>query len=213
MIRKISPIVLLLALLLCTTSIAQAQERLPAPENLRHVSGATLAWDAVSEATGYRLRWERHNVGPRNFTSVSASQTSHNLPNLIELKLYRVQVRALGDGIKNHKKGKWSEPLLFEPERSSPRDLPAPGNLRQVSESSVAWDEVSGATGYRLRWNSDAGKGKRKWATVRGEETTSYTLPDLESYSTRVQVRALGDGEHYEPKGKWSSPTFVYSDK
>ena len=98
-------------------------------------------------------------------------------------------------------------PLISTAQTSGPPD-PDPQKLgkpsiRGVNGSVVGWTQVTGATGYRLRWFKP--NSTRTFKTV-GASPPIFTLTNLdEGASYVVQVRALGDGVNYEKKGKWSA--------
>ena len=82
------------------------------------------------------------------------------------------------------------------------KDLPRPSGLRHISDSTVVWDAVEGATAYHLRWRQSGGRRRNK---VIAETQTRYTIPDLApGIEYEVKVRALGDGRRYERAGEWS---------
>ena len=196
---------LLVSTLFVSFSLAHAQHDLAKPQNLS-VAGNTLSWDAVTGATGYRLRWE---VGRyRWFASVSASQTQYTFTGLTVGVTYEVWVRALGDGARYERAGPWStvSSLTFgstaiptTTDTVTPTDtatatntptttatateaasmeLAAPGNLRLVSGSTVTWDAVAGASGYRLRWGPP---GDRVFDSVSASQTR-YTLAGADGW-------------------------------
>ena len=208
---------------------------LPAPANLRHVSIRAIAWDEVTGATGYRLRW-RQLGGSWNYEPVNEPLTEHTINGLSVGSTYDVQVRALGDGANYESKGPWSSVLPLTagmpptstntptasdtptatnsptktatpvatatPSEIVPKDLDSPANFRHVSGTTVAWDTVTGATSYRLRWGRPGGD--RQFATV-ADSQTQYTIEGLSNGLVyEVEARALGDGQYFEEKGPWS---------
>ncbi len=80
--------------------------------------------------------------------------------------------------------------------------LPAPGNLNKFAETTVAWDAVENAAGYRLRWRLTG----IDWLTTRlSAEHRAYQFAELQvGVPYEVQVQALGDGVTCEEEGEWS---------
>ena len=86
---------------------------------------------------------------------------------------------------------------------AGPMELEAPDNMRQLSGSTVAWDEVKGASYYELRWEADGESARVELFPYWHQE---YTIPRLSFGVTfEMKVRALGDGETYEEEGPWSA--------
>ena len=81
-------------------------------------------------------------------------------------------------------------------------ELSRPKNLVAIAETTVAWDAVENAAGYRLRWRL-AGN---DWLTTRlSAEHRAYQFAELQvGGSYEVQVQALGDGVTCEEEGEWS---------
>ena len=198
-------IVIVLALLIPMGMVSAQQARLPAPNNLRLVSGSTVAWDAVEGAAGYRLRWSPPSGGGR--VQVDGKlQTAYKIRGLEAGVSYKVRVAALSKdrGRGYGTLGVWSEPLTLKlkstapptatPTRARLERLPAPGNLRLVSDSTVAWDAVLGAPrGYRL-FLYLGGRILRRVTSYQ----TQYTFRNLEVGLTyEALVIARGDNERY----------------
>ncbi|MCY4106199.1 MAG: fibronectin type III domain-containing protein [Chloroflexi bacterium] len=216
--------------LLSASGYAQAQNpRLSTPKNVR-VSGTTLSWKAVANASGYELRW-RSGGGTWMRATLPASQTRFTIHNLSPNVYYAVQVRALAARGSAFRHSSWSRPLALRrvlratatptptltpspmPSPTAtptppPRDLPAPGNLRLLRSDSdagtatIAWRSVGRADGFRLRWRPVGGR----WRVTDLPATpTRYTLQNLSpNANITVQLRALGDGVVNEARGPWS---------
>ena len=82
-------------------------------------------------------------------------------------------------------------------------ELSRPDNLIAVAETTVAWDAIENATGYRLRWRMPGGD----WLTATLPVShRAYQFAELQvSVEYEVQVQALGDSEVCEAEGDWSS--------
>ena len=80
------------------------------------------------------------------------------------------------------------------------KPLLAPRNLRQIVESTVAWDAVAGAVAYVLEW-SPAIKGETD-EIVWGLQ---YTIPNMQTDVTyTMRVQAVGIYGEYENTSDWS---------
>ncbi len=82
-------------------------------------------------------------------------------------------------------------------------ELSSPDNLIAVAETTVAWESVENATGYRLRWRMPGGD----WLTATlSASHRAYQFAELQvSVEYEVQVQARGDGHTCEAEGAWSS--------
>ncbi len=99
---------MLLVVILLTFSTTQAQNpRLPTPKNVR-VSGTTLSWKAVANASGYELRW-RSGGGTWMRATLPASQTRFTIHNLTP----NVYIR--GAGTRPGTASRGSPPQQLEP--------------------------------------------------------------------------------------------------
>ena len=76
---------------------------LDAPNDPRETAkmGTTisLAWNAVSNASGYRLAWRKQTDSAESYVTLNASATSHMLSGLDDGATYCWKVQALGDGV------------------------------------------------------------------------------------------------------------------
>ena len=80
------------------TPTATATPRsLAAPSNLRHVSGGTVAWDAVTGAIGYLLCWNQPSES-RSCYTLQNPETQYTIADLEVAVTYAVQVLAIGGG-------------------------------------------------------------------------------------------------------------------
>ena len=80
------------------TPTATATPRpLAAPSNLRHVSGGTVAWDAVTGAVGYLLCWNQPSES-RSCYTLQNPETQYTIADLEVAVTYAVQVLAIGGG-------------------------------------------------------------------------------------------------------------------
>jgi len=153
--------------------------RLPAPTNL-DVTGTMLAWDVVDYAVGYRIYVDDSPVGDV-VTETAFDLASLNLGN----GNFTIQVRAIGEGFNlNSLLSEYVIFIAYTP--VVPQPLPAPTNLHIVA-STLRWDAVASATGYRVYVNGTA----RAIAT-----TTSINLATLQLAigDHSIQLRTLSNG-------------------
>ena len=215
--KKLVIVLLLLALtLLINAAPVYAQPRLPAPDGFRLITDG-VAWDSVADATGYLVRFRYDNQHSDVVLAASATQYIYDeqagagqltFATVESGTKIRIQIRALADDTGANRDSRWREPLelrilVLEPGlHNLPWDLPPPRNFRLASGTTVAWDDMTEAIGFRLRWNGD--NGERHAQSLDGDQT-QFTLANLTAgVSYSVKVRALGDGVLFEDKGRWT---------
>lgn len=208
--RKIMIISAILVLFFAVLSV-QAQKRLAKPKNLR-VEGDALVWDAVAGAGSYRVQWGKIS-SQLQFTTEEVAQNSLGLSRFSYNDAHYVKVKALSSDTAKIKHSRWTElnvvvrpdPVVAPntpPNAPEPERLPAPGNIRLLDGSTVAWDAVAGADRYRIRL--DPPSGLRILKRVNPPQT-QYTFENLqEGLSYTVRVRAMGDEISYQLLGAWS---------
>ena len=144
-----------------------------------------VTWDAVPNATGYKVQWTTEASFPDPFTAtegtnqktVSASPRNYTIPDLIGGTAYQVRVIATlaGDA-----EGDPSTAVA---------GTPAPGQVENVRVTlgqgtlDVSWDAVAGATdGYTVQWREDSqeySSRSRMKDIAAGTTTTTLTMTDL----------------------------------
>ena len=175
--------------------------------NVSVVSGVeqlTVSWDAAPGATGYKVQWksgeetfaDAATATPKREASGSdISGTSHMIEDLTAGTEYTVQVIASNAG--------GNGPPSVEAE-GIPKQL-AVGQVANVvvtpgvEQLSVSWDEVQGATGYKVQWKSgqetfaDAATATpKREASGSDISGTSHTIEDLTTGTEyTVQVIAI----------------------
>ena len=157
----------------------------------------TVAWDAVPNASGYKLLWKNKTDSSYTTIRLDASTTSYELADLDNGATYIWKVRAQGDN------GAYLNSSYCAPQTARIVDsvhLDAPSNPSEIDKTettiTVAWDAVENASGYQLIWKN---KNDSSYVSVALDAlTTSYILDDLDSDATyRWRVRALGDNDAY----------------
>ena len=173
-----------------------------APANFRIV-GTYAVWDAVGAASEYELRWRRTVSEDWSHASVPASQTKYLLNQLALNNEYTIRVRAIlrGDLV-----SEWNQLITSLP-------VPSPEIARPVLQfdaGQMRWDAVSPTDFYHLQLlNCDDRLGG---ALTSGLTYNFAREPDRHIVYV-LQVRAEGDGLHYESEGDWSAPFMLCADQ
>lgn len=181
---------------------------LPVPENFQHVEDRMVSWEAVANASGYKLRiTEEHVIGPETtFVDLGMTATSHDFPTdrIGPGRSYNVGIQAIGDGA-SYLTSAWSEDITVS---LPPLKLARPEWL-PVQNNVLSWAEVVGARViYEVRWRS---------AIATEFNENDYAFPAALSYNldtsildhvngTYFEVRAAGERPTYEQYSEWSAP-------
>ena len=218
MIRKMLQVALLAVLVSVSfSSIAQTQQQLPRPQNIR-IENDAVVWDAVDGASGYRVEWVRAAARLRYILE----EVTHNRFSMSEFyfgETYYVKVQAISSDSADYLDSRWtnfavlSRPFPTATPTNTPTYTPtatptrvilrglATPKLRPVTGSTVAWNAIAGAIGYSLILS---GAGEIHSITVDAPQT-EYSFSGLKAGETyRAQTLALGDGRIYEARGRWS---------
>ena len=167
-----------------------------APTGLTATAGdgsVALAWNdpADSSITGYEYRTRWAGVAWGDWTAISAAN-SHTVTGLENGTEYRFKLRAVNAGGAS-KPGPQSAPWYVAATPQVPPP-PAPTGLTVTPGSGyldIAWDTVSGATGYDVRAKTS---GSSDWHDVAGNITaTSYRYTTSQTIDY-VAVRARNAG-------------------
>ncbi|KAB5583833.1 hypothetical protein PHYPO_G00100160 [Pangasianodon hypophthalmus] len=142
-----------------------------------------IAWNVVSEATGYRVTW-RQGSNPEQFYELGAGVTSYTIERLQPDESIIVGVTAmigsqLGD-------------VVTLSTRTNGY-VGAVTGLQFIDVGStrirISWDPVSRATGYKITWQHHDGT---EDSQIVSAGVTSYTVSGLQQGSTyRISVSAL----------------------
>ncbi|ELK15067.1 Collagen alpha-1(VII) chain [Pteropus alecto] len=166
-------------------------------------SSATIAWNRVPGASGYRVSW-RSGHGPEKSQLVSGEATTvAELDGLEPDTEYTVNVRAHVAGVD----GTPASVVVKTP----PEPQPALETLRVVQRGEhslrLRWQPVPGAQGFRLRWRPEGGQEQSRDL---GRELSSYELDGLEPATPyRVWLSVLwpsGEGPSTEVTAYTESP-------
>ena len=169
--------------------------QLDAPTNARETSKAettiTVAWNAVANATGYRIAWKNQTASAYSYITVGAT-TSCRLTGLDNGATYEWKVQALGDGV-DYVDSEYTAPRSIAPRRKLA--TPVVSYAPEQTSITVSWNAVPNASSYRVMYKPTGGSFKTISVVA---SKTSYTIAGLtpgETYS--IKVAALGDGSNY----------------
>ena len=161
----------------------------------------SVDWNDVSGATSYRVRWRERSAGSSLNTGITVEDSAAAIT-VAEPGEWIVRVEACnanddcGRGA-----SKRFEVSAAEPEETptpTPEPKPKPGKPTGLSaraadgslEVSVDWNDVSGATSYRVRWR-EQGPGKDLNEGVSVEDSSaSITVADYGQWIVRVEACA-----------------------
>ncbi|MYA91844.1 MAG: hypothetical protein F4Y30_00270 [Chloroflexi bacterium] len=218
MLRKTAKICLLVAIIFSTYILTQAQlPRLPWPRNL-HVYDDALHWDAVENASGYRI--SLLGINSRGWIIAEVSQNRYDLRDLRYDYVYYTFVEAISANPAQHQDSVGSTLYHLTRPRPTPtptstptatpsptstrvflRGIGTPQNLRELPGAKVAWDPVAGAVSYSLYI---IGGGETHTAGVLAPQTELSLTVLRAGITYRVLVSAHGNGQTYESQGRWS---------
>ena len=139
-----------------SSPVVSERTLLATPANLRTTdrttSSVTLAWNTVTGATGYEVRYSTNGTTWLS-TNVAITGTTAIVSNLTNQQ-YQFQVRALNSTNENH--SEWSASLADRPLLPPPTTLNISASSTAITATSVAlnWSSVSGATGYEVRYST-----------------------------------------------------------
>lgn len=171
---------------------AEVVYRLEAPENVRarkaFASTAFVSWDAVDNATGYRIYRSSDGIAYSLVKTVVGTSTYNY--GLNEEAVYQYKVAAICVGETLTLKGDESEPAILYLSLGMPEDV----SVEYVSSSAVKlqWEAVEGATAYRIYRTNGTSTVLIK--TVENTETITYGIQEGECYSFEVKAIRQTDG-------------------
>jgi len=132
---------------------------LTVPDNLCYIgktsTTVSLTWDAVGKATSYEIQYSTGS-GSWSTDNVAISGTTAFVSGLTNGTEYKFQVRAMSST--GQSDSDWSVSLSMTTDIVETKPEP-PKNLRRTGKTStavlLAWDSVSNATSYDIRYQSD----------------------------------------------------------
>lgn len=182
----------ILLIVLCLFSVAslfacnKEPKKLETPQNLT-ISGDVASWNAVENATKYRLNLiDSQNKEQKrivNGTSVDLRTLS------LALGTYQIQVQAMGDG-KIEDSDYTTTNLTYEVKLPQ---LEVPQNL-VLTNYLVSWTQVEDATQYRLVLTNSLNQIRE---ILVNETTVDLKALRLDTETYTIKVQAMGDEELY----------------
>lgn len=172
--------------------ISEEEASSPVPKNLKATAGAesvTLSWNAVNNATRYRVQV---NDGSGWKTAVYPTTNSCTVKGLASGKVHSFRVLA-------YVNGKWNDPS--DVVTATPLKGTTPQNVKAVAGAeavTVTWDKVDGASRYRVQVNDGSGWKSKTYPTTNSSKITG--LITGKTYSFRVVAYA---------NGKWNGASAV----
>lgn len=171
-----------------------AAQPLPAPTGVSVVNNAivatqarsTVSWNAVTNATGYKVEYKRD--ADTTWTSQTVSATSLQISTLTRNTLYNFRVTALGDGTTYT-----DSPASSVVSITTKARLAQPANFRatEITQTSItmSWDAVANSNGYRTRIKPASGS---TWTNIDTKNTTaSFTgLTKGTTYDVSIRTTA-----------------------
>ncbi len=168
------------------------------------VDTLTVTWNAVSNATGYRVQWKSGvaTYPTSDLTSAAThgqatiaggSTTTYKISNVTAGTTYTIRVIATSTNL-NIADSDPSEEVMVTAATNKPTNVRVtPGHFQLL----VAWTEATGATGYKIQWKSgqQAYNTSDRQETVSGGSTTTYTIENLTfgtTYTVRVTATLAG---------------------
>ena len=170
------------------------------------VDTLTVTWNAVDDATGYKVQWKSGATTYPNADEESATRgqatiagggtTIHKISGLNAGTTYTVRVIATSTNV-NIPDSAPSDEVMVTLATTRPTNVHVtPGQLQLI----VAWSEATGATGYKVQWRSgqQTYNTSDRQETVSGMSTTTYTIANLTfgtTYTVRVLATLSGGGD------------------
>ena len=163
--------------------------------------GYAISWNAIANASDYRLQWRVQGTLPwSDVVDSTGGATSHTIIPTVAQQgtTYELQVQALGDGTYYADSAFSPEATLIVPAKLGTPDQPtSSGNLDDGY--TVSWNAITNAADYRLQWRV---QGTLPWTgqhDTGGATSHILALPPLSQGTTyELQVQALNsDIIHY----------------
>ncbi|MDW8157637.1 MAG: fibronectin type III domain-containing protein [Bacteroidia bacterium] len=147
-------------------------------------NSAVFSWSAVTGASSYTVRFKPTNSSTWN--TFSASTNSFTATSLLPSTQYHWEVKA---NCTNNTSSAFSSSINFTTQNAVTCVVPAGLVTNNISTSSatLAWNPVSGANGYQVRYKPSA---STTWTTI-NVTSTSHNLTNLTSntqYDWQVQA-------------------------
>ena len=166
-------------------------------ETAKTETSITVAWDAVPNASGYKIAWRNKTDSANSYISLNAATTSYQLTGLDAGASYYWKVVALGDGVR-YLNSAYTAARTVKPRQK----LAAPTLASDADYTSIAvsWNAVPNAVRYYVSYKLASAT---EWSDAVNVGTNlSYTINELEQNTQyKVRVRAIGDALDYASSG------------
>ena len=148
-----------------------------------------VSWVAVSGATGYKVQWQSAaSTSWQQKLLNNPGTTSYKITGLSSTQQYRVRVIPIG----RNGDGNPSQSSIVTPRVPVPVEITTVNVVAAVNAITVSWAAVSGATGYKVQWQSAASTSWQQ-KLLNNPGTTSYKITGLSSTQQyRVRVIPIG---------------------
>lgn len=175
--------------ILLETDISKKEIQLVAPANNTNFNstGVTFTWEAVSDATKYRLQIAKPNFESPTQIVLDTLITSTYFTQQLSIANYEWRVRALNSAYETNYSSRFFSVVSNEDFQSNTVVLNTPTNnlITKTPLQSLSWQSIIGATNYQLQVY-DSGN------TIKLDETLTttsydYTFPEG-TYSWRVKA-------------------------
>ena len=191
----------------CDKKSAVAQEKLPAPSIsvTPGVYQATVSWNAIAHASGYKVEYKKSSVSnwSTHSPNPSSSATSVTIPGLTGATSYDFRVTALGDGIYYVNSDPSAVKSAIVKAKLSPTTLSVTGHTH--NSISLKWNAIANASSYTLERQVGSSS---TWETVSSsisKSATTYNVSGL-SGATLYKFRIKGNGDNvYYVDSDWSN--------
>jgi hypothetical protein len=181
---------------------------LSTPQNV-HIHDSILSWDAVPNATGYKVTVKDRSDNAVASRDLDSGTTSFDLLTLhLNPDTYTVRVQAKGDGTRYTDSPQSSGATYTI--SAQPTQLSAPEDVH-IDGTMLIWNAVDHATSYKVTV-IEQGSDHTVTRDV-GSDATSYDLSDLnlDPGTYTVKVQAKGDGTRYTDSPQSSGVTYIVS--
>ena len=148
----------------------------------------SVAWNAVTNASGFRLAWKNKTKSSFTYVTLGATKTSYTLTDLDNGATYEWKVQALGDGV-NFADSAYTTTRSVAPRRELA--TPTASSSAKPSSITVSWNAVPNAVRYSFSYKL---AGETEWNDVDVQTNLGYTISGL-SPNTQydVRIRSIGD--------------------
>jgi len=190
------------------------------PGNFRYTNRTAdtveLAWDSVTDATGYEIRYRE--VGSTDWSEprqISSENTSYTIRDLETSTSYEFQILTT-EGTNS---SPWSSPLSVNTLPAVPSNFDIDNNMLSNDSVVLVWNFQPRLTGYTLEYKLSSESTWTNWTPAPGPNDTSVTIDGLSGntqYDFRIRAENANDNSDWQERlfietGKipLSSPTLI----